>query len=578
MPIINIGSKLDAKGFKQADTALTKLNKSGQNLSRTLGVALGGAAILAYAKNAGKAFAEDEKAAASLGRTLENLGLAFGSNAGTINGFISRLERQTGVLDDELRPAMDRFLRATGDVTKSQDLLNLSLDIAAGTGKSVTQVSQSLQKAYLGQTQAIGRLGVGLTKAEITSSSFEEISARLSTLFAGQATTAAEGYAGSLAKLQVAANNAKEIIGGGLFDAISALGGGDTNNATGNIEKLATGIADTLRNVGELMARLKSLKPVLIAFGIAAAAAFFPVTTAIVGVIWLLGDLNKALKKQEFGKGIIPKGMGNISMTTGSQDTQRSDQAAALEAAKNAKKLAAEEAKRQKAAEALAKKSAKAQQDLLKMSKAKAIFDMQKIQIEAALKGNISKEERIRLLLMKAIANENISDIEKYTKLLTDVQNKVTDLQKLLEGLNKPLPDPFAGWTSVAGNTMEAIKQVSKEMFTIPTIIQESGREWSSFASLVNNTVLQPNFKEWSSSFSPGADNPFIPVIPDNPNNGNGNKGGGSGMREMSITVNGALDPVAVANQIKKVLENSADQVGNNYGLGTGSKDVQYIV
>jgi hypothetical protein len=573
MPIINIGSKLDGKGFKQAETALTRLNKSGQNVGRTLGLALGGAAILAYAKNAGKAFAEDEKAAASLGRTLQNLNLSFGSNIGTVNGFISRLERQTGVLDDELRPAMDRFLRATGDVAKSQDLLNLSLDIAAGTGRSVTQVSQSLQKAYLGQTQAIGRLGVGLTKAEITSSSFEEITTKLSTLFAGQAVTAAEGYAGSLAKLQVAANNAKEIIGGGLFDAIAALGGGDINNATGNIEKLATGIADTIKNVGELIGKLKDLKPVLIAFGIAAAAAFFPVTTAIAAAIFALSTLNKALKAQEFGKGKIPGGMGNISMTVGSQDTQIADAAAA----KRAKKLAEEEAKRLKAAEALSKKSAKAQQDLLKISKAKAIFDMQKIQIEAALKGNISKEERIRLLLMKAIANENISDIEKYTKLLTDVQNKVTDLQKLLEGLNKPLPDPFAGWTSVAGNTMEAIKQVSKEMFTIPTIIQESGKEWSSFASLVNNTVLQPNLKEWSSSFS-GGENPFIPVIPDNPNNGNGNKGGGNGDRAMSITINGALDPVAVANQIKKVLENSADQVGNNYGLGTGSKDVQYIV
>ena len=404
MPIINIGSKLDGKGFKQAETALTKLNKQGQSLGRTLGLTLGGAALLAYAKNAGKAFAEDEKAAASLGRTLQNLNLSFGSNAGTINGFISRLEKSTGVLDDELRPAMDRFLRATGDVTKSQELLNLSLDIAAGTGKSVTQVSQSLQKAYLGQTQAIGRLGVGLTKAEITSSSFEEITNKLSGLFSGQAATAADGYAGSLGKLQVAANNAKEIIGGGLFDAIAALGGGDINNATGNIEKLATGIADTIKNVGELIGRLKELKPVLIAFGVAAAAAFFPVTAAITGVIFLLGDLNKRLKEQEFAKGKIPGGMGNVAMTGGTnQDTQRSDaKAAAL-----AKRLAAEEAARQKAAAAAtAKANALTQKnaaDQLKLAKARAIFDLQKIQLAAALKGSRSDEERARLLLMQGI-------------------------------------------------------------------------------------------------------------------------------------------------------------------------------
>jgi chemotaxis protein histidine kinase CheA len=570
MPIINIGSKLDGKGFKQAETALDKLNKSGKDLTRTLGIALGGAAILAYAKNAGKAFAEDEKAAASLSRTLDNLGLAFASNAGTINGFISRLERQTGVLDDELRPAMDRFLRATGDVKKSQDLLNLSLDIAAGTGKTATQVSQALQKAYLGQTQAIGRLGVGLSKAEIASSSFEEISARLSTLFAGQAATAAEGYAGSLGKLQVAANNAKEIIGGGLFDAISALGGGDVSNATGNIEKLATGIADTLRNVGELMARLKSLKPVLIAFGVAAAAAFFPVTTAIAGVIWLLGDLNKRLKEQSFKKGIIPNGMGNISMSTGSQDTQLADN----KAAKLAKAAAAAEAKRRKAEAAAAAKSEasrkKAEQDRLKLAKASAIFDLKKIQIAAALKGQLSEEERARLLLMQAIEDENITLIEKYTKLLTEAQNKAKELQDTLNGIKATtFGNPFSEWVSAAGSTIEAIKAVSASMMAIPTIIQQSGREWSSFTAMVAQSKVQPNLKEWSSSFSPSASNPFTPPT------------GAPTAPPVNVTnnFNGVVtDPNAVADQINKILTDAANNTGNRYGIGTGNKDVLYIV
>lgn len=570
MPIINIGSKLDGKGFKQAETALTKLNKQGQSLGRTLGLTLGGAALLAYAKNAGKAFAEDEKAAASLGRTLQNLNLSFGSNAGTINGFISRLEKSTGVLDDELRPAMDRFLRATGDVTKSQELLNLSLDIAAGTGKSVTQVSQSLQKAYLGQTQAIGRLGVGLTKAEITSSSFEEITAKLSGLFAGQAATAADGYAGSLGKLQVAANNAKEIIGGGLFDAIAALGGGDINNATGNIEKLATGIADTIKNVGELIGRLKELKPVLIAFGVAAAAAFFPVTTAIAGVIFLLGDLNKRLKEQSFAKGIIPNGMGNVAMTGGTnQDTQRSDaKAAAL-----AKKLAADEAKRQKAAAAaLAKNNAltkKNAADQLKLAKARAIFDLQKIQIAAALKGSLSDEERARLLLMQAIEDENIALVEKYTKLLTEAQNKAKELQETLKGIkDTTFGDPFAGWISSAGNAQLAIAELSKSLMAVPSIIQANGREWSSFANLVANTSIQPNLKEWSSSFSPSATNPFIPPVPNT----------STSKVEVTVTAPPFTDPNAIADQLKTILTDAANNTGNRYGIGTGSKDVLYIV
>ena len=201
------------KAFDKADKSTAKLTKSVKTLAKGFLGVFAIQKLVSYSKASVKAFAEDDAAAKSLGMTLKNLGLAYGANVGTVNGFINRLEAQTGVLDDELRPAMDRLLRATGDVAKSQELLNLSLDIAAGTGKSVTQVSQSLQKAYLGQTAAIGRLGVGISKAELANADFADIQEKLNKLFAGQATAAADSYQGSLNKLTVAGNNAKETIG-----------------------------------------------------------------------------------------------------------------------------------------------------------------------------------------------------------------------------------------------------------------------------------------------------------------------------------------------------------------------------
>lgn len=390
--VIDIAAEfVGKKAFTNAEKATQKLEKAGQNLGRTLSRALGTAAILAYSKASIKAFTDDDNAARSLGMTLKNLGLAYGSNAGTVNGYISRLEAQTGVLDDLLRPAMDRLLRATGSVEKAQTLLNLALDISAGTGKDLTQVSQSLQKAYLGQTQSLGRLGVGLSKAELTSSSFEEIQARLSVLFAGQASSAAESYAGQLDKLSVAANNAKETIGKGLVDALIAItgGGGSTGGAVSGIDKLSKGIADTLKNVGGLIGKLKDLKPVLIGIGIAAVLAFAPVTTAILGAIYLLGKLNKLLDKSLFKQGIIPGGMGNISMTTGSQDTQRADKKAAdALALKNAKaRAAAEKAAAASAAAALktAKDKAALDKAALALGKGKDVFDIEAIQLNAAL-------------------------------------------------------------------------------------------------------------------------------------------------------------------------------------------------
>jgi len=253
IPQINIGSKLDGKGFKKAETALDKLGAKGKNTARNLGAAFSVTAILAFSKASIKAYAEDAKAAASLGKTLENLGLGFGGAAKEVNDYISGLERQTGVLDDELRPAMDRMLRATGSLSKSQELLSLALDISAGTGKSLTQVSQSLQKAYLGQTQAIGRLGVGLSKTELASSSMEVITARLTELFAGQAATAAEGLAGSMAKLTVASNNAKEALGADFITALNALNNGNgLPNTIKLIEGLASGVGDAVIGISRL--------------------------------------------------------------------------------------------------------------------------------------------------------------------------------------------------------------------------------------------------------------------------------------------------------------------------------------
>lgn len=378
---INIAAEFTGKNaFKKAETSVDRLNKSTKQLSKTFARTFGTAAVLAFGKASVKAFAEDDKAATSLGQTLKNLNLAYGSNIGTVNGYISRLEAQTGVLDDELRPAMDRLLRATGDVAKSQQLLNLALDVAAGTGKSVTQVSQSLQKAYLGQTQALGRLGVGLSKAELTSSSFEQIQQRLTELFAGQALAAADTFAGQLDKLTIAANNAKETIGKGLYDAITALSGGGTTAATDNIDKLAKGIADSLSNAGELIDKLEKLKPVLIAVGLVAAAAFLPLTTAIAGAIWLMGDLNKRLDEQAFRKGVIPKGMGNISMTVSGQVDNRvlSNQTKVTKLTKEQAAAQAKILKDKKLGIAIDKAN-------LALGKGENVFDIDKIQLAAAL-------------------------------------------------------------------------------------------------------------------------------------------------------------------------------------------------
>ena len=430
------------KAFDKADTSTQKLTRSVKTLAKGFLGVFAIQKLVSYSKASVKAFAEDDAAAKSLGMTLKNLGLAYGANVGTVNGFINRLEAQTGVLDDELRPAMDRLLRATGDVAKSQELLNLSLDIAAGTGKSVTQVSQSLQKAYLGQTAAIGRLGVGISKADLATGNFEDIQKRLVALFAGQAASAADTYQGSLDKLTVAGNNAKETIGKGLVDALNILSGASTVDPTVSaIDRIANSMADATKDAAKFIKVMQTLFSDL---------SFFnnPATTA-------------AALRIKMGTGFT------TPMTISSQDTQRADKLAA-EAAKKAAaaKIAAEKA----AANAKIRADKLAAANKAKLDKAAAVFDLQKIQIAAALKGKISEEEKIRLQLMQAIADEDADKAEKLAKKLEEIQAKNAKIAADLLAISAT-KDPFATWAGSLSLALLALGKLGKGIADVPGLV-----------------------------------------------------------------------------------------------------------
>jgi hypothetical protein len=429
------------KAFDKADTSTQKLTKSVKTLAKGFLGVFAIQKLVSYSKASVKAFAEDDAAAKSLGITLKNLGLAYGANVGTVNGFINRLEAQTGVLDDELRPAMDRLLRATGDVAKSQELLNLSLDIAAGTGKSVTQVSQSLQKAYLGQTAAIGRLGVGISKAELATANFEDIQKKLNLLFAGQATTAAGTYQGSLNKLQVAANNAKETIGKGLVDALGTLS--NSQNVDGTVSAIDK-IAESIANATTGFAR------------------FIAVSKEYLGTGFFLDEAEKrSLQATRMGTRFT------TPMSISSQDTQLADKLAADAAKKAAAaKIAAEKA----AANAKIRADKLAAANKAKLDKAAAVFDLQKIQIAAALKGKISDEEKTRLLLMQAIEDGNADKAEKLAKKLEDIQKQNAKIAADLLAIGQA-KDPFATWAGSLSLALIELGKFGKGIADVPGLV-----------------------------------------------------------------------------------------------------------
>jgi hypothetical protein len=182
--------------------------------------AAAGAYAVKLAVDGVKAAIEDEAAQKRLANALKNVTDATDTQIAAIEKQILKTSLATGVADDQLRPAFQRLAIATGDVTKSQDLLTLALDISAATGKDVETVSNALGKAYEGNTGSLTRLGVGLSAAEIKTLGLEGAVSQLASTFGGAAATQADTFQGKMARVQVAFDEAKETLGAALLPII----------------------------------------------------------------------------------------------------------------------------------------------------------------------------------------------------------------------------------------------------------------------------------------------------------------------------------------------------------------------
>ena len=217
------------KNINKADNEVTGFGDKVTKFGKVAGAAFlaAGVAAAAYAGKLAidgvKAAIEDEAAQAKLATTLKNVTGATDNQIKATEDYILKQSLLFGVTDDELRPSLDRLTRATGDVTKAQQLQSIAINIAAGTGKSLQAVTEALSKAQEGNLAGLSRLGVGITKAELATMTFEQVTAKLASTFEGQATVQADTFQGKMARLSVAFNEAKETVGAFILDAITPL-------------------------------------------------------------------------------------------------------------------------------------------------------------------------------------------------------------------------------------------------------------------------------------------------------------------------------------------------------------------
>lgn len=460
-PDIAIGSSFDGKGFKQALTATQKLEKNVKTLAKSFGLAFGTASVVKFGKASVKAFAEDQKAAAALTQSLKNLGLSF-ANTG-IEDFIQKMSLSSGVSDNELRPAMQKLLQTTLNVTESQKSMALALDISAAGFGNAESVATDLAQAMVGNVKGLKKYNIGISQAELSTMSYAQIQEKLTKLFKGQAAAAADTYAGKINIIKNAAGEAQEAIGKGLIDALMAIG--DDTNMQGLVDDILAvgqGIGYAISGAADLVKVLGQIPG--LGFGGVGKNAPMPFTLNPLAILAQKGFQDQLAREQKLAekrlKAALSKGWIKGAAVNPTKDTilTREEAAAGMTPAKKRKMLADEKAaaaaaaKRAKELAALqktiaknTKDAAKATADKNKLAKAEAMFNLDQIQIEAALKGKISEDEKLRLELQRAILNNDAELADQLQKKLEASQRATAALQGQINVI-KPLTDPFAEW------------------------------------------------------------------------------------------------------------------------------------
>lgn len=411
IPII---TTLKDKGLKDARKGLNSLSKA----AKTLGVAYGAFEAIKFSKNAVKAFAEDQKAAGALSKTLENLGQSYAIISTA--GFIQKLQNTTGILDDELRPAFVQLVNSTLDAKKAQDLLSVALDVSAGTTKDLQTVTVALSKAAIGEKGAIAKLGVGLNAAQLKTMSLADITDYLTKKFDGQASLAAESFAGKIAILQAHASDASETIGGALLKAL--------DDVFGDPEKTGSGIDSLASKISKLIDQT---------------SRFVEIQKGLFKFQLKMDSPSVAQYKLNFDKPYDPMSANFPYEKLRAEEKKRqADSKKALAAQLAATKKQTAETKKQAA-----------------LKKAQGILDLEAAGIIAALQGKISDDERLRLQLLLAINQENSSEATRLSAELAKSQLLTTGLAKVIAEL-PPALNPLKDYPTYVDKAISDIKRI----------------------------------------------------------------------------------------------------------------------
>jgi len=395
-------TRLKDKGFKDLDKATKKSQALLTKFGKGLGLTFGAVAIGAFVKKSVNQFATLEKSTKRLESELTNLGLAFASSLAS--DFTRALSLSSGVSQNELNPALQKLIQTTYTLTDAQKLLSLSTEISRQKGLELTDVSNALSRAFVGDYKALVKLRIGYETAELKGKDFADVLKELEADFSSKQV---DTFADKINKLKIAFEQTQVAVGKGFVEGLEASGLSieetqekmiALGEAFGTALGKAVGLID---RVSSKFNELANSRPVL---------ALFDLLDRLAGIDY--GDAGRAADaklKADLAAGALQR--------KALQDQAKLTQLAKEEA--GLAKLRAAEIARLKRDEAKRAQEKKRSADLERLRNSIQFkFDIDAINLQAALRRQLSQTDRDRVLQLSALKISDYQTDEEAIKTL----------------------------------------------------------------------------------------------------------------------------------------------------------------
>ena len=221
--VARILTQYSNKGSKAAQKDIVALQKTfdafGKKTARAFGIATAASAAFALkiGKDAVQAAIADQKSQALLANSLKNTVGATDNAITGVESYITSLQKQFSVVDDDLRPAMARLTAATGSITSAQSLMQTALDVSASSGADLATSVGAIIKATSGQFKALKTLVPSLSNATIKSKDFGKALEEITKATSGAAAKRAGTLEFRLQGLRIAFGEILETLGYALL-------------------------------------------------------------------------------------------------------------------------------------------------------------------------------------------------------------------------------------------------------------------------------------------------------------------------------------------------------------------------